>query len=238
MTSPASHSHCTNRLAAIALASMSVLVLVALFHHPVVGHHADAGDMLGQLAQLRVADQSVHAALIAMLTILASALGLAGQALGGHRAVSAGALGAYCLGCVLLGVAMLFDGFVVPRLAVQFLATAPENAAAGMLVLRAVSVMIQVLTKAGLIAQSLAMLAWAYAAATGSPALPRLRWVAIVGVLAGAVPAAVIVSTDLRLEPQSLMALFAAQAAWYLVVAWQLAWPSCRADPAAGRVTP
>lgn len=99
---------------------------------------------------------------------------------------------------------MLLDGFVTPQLA---------DATA---VLRPISVMIQVFSKAGFIAQSAAILLWS------CTAWPRVRWFAAIGVLAGIVPAAWILCGDLLLTPRSLIVIFAIYAAWYLSAAWVL----------------
>lgn len=222
MNAPFSVSVRTARVAAFATASMALLVMVALFHHPVIGHPADARDAHLQIVQLRSANNLVHGALTAMLVVLASALALLGKVLGRPRAAVSGALVAYCLGCVLLGVAMLFDGFVMPRLAAQFVSAPSAETEVGMLIMRSLGVVIQVFSKAGLLAHCVAMLMWSYAAATSREALPGLRWCAAIGVAAALLPAALILFTDLQLTPHTLMLIFAAHAAWYLAAAWLL----------------
>lgn len=222
MNSPVSISVRTRRAAAAAIAGTTLLVMVALFHHPVVGPHGDAHGVHVQITQLASADNLVHGALTTMLVALASALAIFGETLGPRRPAVSGALAAYCLGGVLLGVAMLFDGFILPGLAAQFIAAPPSEADMGILILRAASVVIQVFSKAGLVAQCAAILMWSYAAATSQPQLPGWRWCAAIGVMAGLPPAALILFGDLPLTPHSLMALFAAHAAWYLAAAWSL----------------
>lgn len=91
-----------------------------------------------------------------MLALLTSLLASLDRRLGKLR----GAYAAYGLGCGLLGVAMLLDGFVVPRLGDQLAADAP----AGLPILYAIGVTIQIFSKAGLVAHSVAMLAWSWAA--------------------------------------------------------------------------
>jgi uncharacterized membrane protein len=212
----------TRRIAAVAIAATALLVMVALFHHPVASHHEQARDTHAQIAQLASADNLVHGALTAMLVVLAGALAVFGAALGARRPALSAALGAYGLGCGLLGVAMLFDGFVIPRLAAQFVSGDVAAADTGLLIMGATGVIIQVFSKAGLLVQCVAMLTWSYAAATSTQTLPGARWFAGVGALAALLPAAAILWSDLTLTRQSLMVIFAAHAVWYFAAAWLL----------------
>ncbi len=182
-----------SRAAAIAIVGMVLLITLTLFHHPVATSTAE-------LAQQATRDNQVHGTLIVLLAVLASALAVLSEALNERS----GALYVYRLGCVLLGVAMLLDGFVTPQLA---------NAAAA---LRPIGVTIQVFSKAGFIAQSAAILLWS------CTAWRRVRWFAVVGLVAAAVPAAWILFGDLLLVPRNLMVIFATYAAWYLSAAWVL----------------
>jgi hypothetical protein len=181
------------RVAALAIVGVILLITLALFHHPVATSNAE-------LAQLTTRDNLVHGVLIGLLAVLASTLAVLSEALSERS----GALYVYRLGCVLLGVAMLLDGFVTPQLA--------EVTAA----LRPIGVTIQVFSKAGFVAHSAAMLLWSCAA------WQRVRWFAVVGVLAAVVPAAWILLGDLLLTPTSIMAIFTLHAAWYLSAAWVL----------------
>lgn len=211
-----------HRAAALAIVCMVVLVMVALFHHPVVAQHLDARERFVQLAQAGPADNLVHGTLIAMLAVLAGAMTTFNAAFEQRRFALSGALAAYCLGCALLGLAMLFDGFVVPSLAGQFSAAKPQQATAGMPVMAAIGAAIQVFSKAGLIAQCAAMLAWSYAIVTSRQAMPGWRCLAWAGATAGALPALLLLFFDLSLTPHSLMAIFAAHAVWYIAVAFVL----------------
>ena len=103
-----------------AITAIVLLMMVAVFHHPVVTHHDDAQQLYRQITQLSTKDHLVHGALIAMLALLAGSLSTLDRRLGKPL----GAYAAYGLGCALLGVAMLLDGFVVPRKEVRWLAGA------------------------------------------------------------------------------------------------------------------
>ncbi|MES2759245.1 MAG: hypothetical protein V4693_17885 [Pseudomonadota bacterium] len=222
MNSPFAVSARSARLAAFAIASTALLVMVALFHHPVISHAADARDAHLQIVQLRSANNLVHGALIALLVVLASALAAFGKVIGERRPAASWALVAYCLGCGLLSVAMLLDGFVMPRLAAQFVSAQSSDPEVGMLIMRVIGAVIQVFSNAGFVAHCVAMLAWSAAAATGPQALPGSRWCAAIGAAAALLPAVLILFTDLQLTRHSLMLIFTAHTAWYLTAAWLL----------------
>ncbi|MRW90508.1 hypothetical protein GJ699_10970 [Duganella sp. FT80W] len=190
------HQH----IAAYTIAATALIVLVALFHHPVAGTQGDAALLPAQIAQLAHKDRLVHGVLIVMLAMLT-------RALRSLQPASATGLAAHALGSVLLGVAMLFDGFIVPNVA-----GIPDS----LPMLQAMGLAIQVFSKAGLLAHCAAMLGWAYASRRSA------AWFACVGMLASSLPAAALLFSDLRLTPHSLMAIFTIQAVWYLSAAWLL----------------
>ena len=210
------------RLAAFAIVCMAVCILVALFHHPVVQGAANAQEVQAQMARLGRADNLVHGALTVMLVVLASALAVFDNLLAGLRPIPSGARIAYFLGCVLLGVAMLFDGFVLPALATRFAFLKPADVHLLALIIGTIGIVVQEFSKAGLVCLCAAVLLWSYAAAAARPALPGWRWLAALGVPAGLLPAAWILFGDLMLTPHSLMAIFGAHTAWYLAVAASL----------------
>ncbi|NGZ86307.1 hypothetical protein [Duganella aceris] len=182
-----------SRVAAFGIVGVVLLITLALFHHPIATSNVE-------LAQQATRDNQVHGTLILLLAVLASTLAVLSEALNERS----GALYVYRLGCALLGVAMLLDGFVTPQLA---------DAATA---LRPIGVTIQVFSKAGFIAQSAAILLWS------CTAWRRVRWFAVVGLVAAIAPAAWILFGDLLLVPRSLIAIFATHSAWYLSAAWVL----------------
>jgi len=210
------------RLAALAIVCMAAFILVALFHHPVVRDAANAQEVQAQMVRLGSTDNLVHGALTAMLVVLASALAVFDKVLATLRPFPGGARAAYFLGCVLLGVAMLFDGFVLPALATSYAFVKPSDAHLVALIIGTIGIVIQEFSKAGLVCHCIAILIWSYAAAASRPALPGWRWCAVLGVPAGLLPAAWILFGDLMLTPHSLMAIFGAHTAWYLAVAASL----------------
>lgn len=211
-----------SRAAAFAIIGTVGLVMIALFHHPVVGQHAVPKERFAQIMLVGPTDELIHGALIAMLVVLASAMARFNIVLGMPRLALSGALSAYCLGCTLLGVAMLFDGFVVPYLAGQFSNALPLEASVGEIILRSIGITIQIFSKAGLAAQCAAILIWSYAVATSRPLMPSWRWLSFIGAAAGLLPAIIIFSSNFLLTPHSLMEIFAANASWYVAVAYFL----------------
>jgi hypothetical protein len=55
--------------------------MIVLFHHPVVGQHAEARERFVQIMRLGPTDELIHGALIAMLVVLASAMAVFNVAL-------------------------------------------------------------------------------------------------------------------------------------------------------------
>lgn len=213
----------SSRTAAIIMAVTALLIMVALYHHPTVSHPASAPEVHAQIVRLAVRDNLVHGALIVLLALMTGALSAFGKAPG--KGGSA-ALACYALGCVLLGVAMLFDGFIVPQLAGRFAAEAPET---GLILLRAIGVVIQVFSKAGILAHCAAILIWSCAAWQAK----RARTAAIIGLPAALLPAGLILITDQVLHPHSLMMIFSLHALWYLAAASHMA--RQRRDPSSVR---
>lgn len=209
----------TLRIAALALACTVVSILVLLSHHPTVSGAAGAQEIHAEMVRLGAKDRLVHGALTAILALMAGALAVFDSAFGLPRPFSGGAGGLYRLGCVLLGVAMLFDGFFLPAMATAFLHAPPSEAALVQLIMRAVGIVVQEFSKAGLLCQCAAMLAWAYAAVVHRPVLPGWRWCAVLGAAAGLLPAAGILAGDVVLTPHSLVLIVGVHAAWYLAAA-------------------
>lgn len=204
------------RRAALALAGTSGLALLALSHHPVVSQAASVQDSLAQLAALQLMDGLVHGVLIVMLAILAGCFAVFGALLRAPRPAVTIAMSAYGLGCCMVLAAMLLDGFAVPQLARQFMAAPQGEVDVIHIVLRVFGTIIQVLTKAGLLAMCVAILAWSYALIYGTPALPWARCCAALGIAAGLLPGLFLLFADVRLAPGSLMAIFGIHSAWNL----------------------
>lgn len=207
------------RQVALAMACTTGLVLLALSHHPVAGNAGSFQESLERIAALQTRDGLVHGALIMMLAVLAGGYAMFGALLGARRPPVVAAMAAYLGGCCALGAAMLMDGFVVPQLAAQFLAAPQADTDMARIVLRFIGIVIQVLSKAGLLMMCAALLAWSYALASSAWLARRWRWCAGPGFAAGLAPAVYILGPDARLVPASLMAIFACHALWNVLAA-------------------
>lgn len=211
------------RPAAIAIGVTTALAMIALSHHPVGRHVATAQEGLAAMASLETQDETVHGLLILMFAIFAGSHAVFSHLLGATRPAVLLAMTAYGTGCILLIGAMLLDGFVTPQLAARFI-TAPEALARQVQVaLAGIGTVIQVLSRAGLLAIGGAFVAFAVALATGTPCLRHARLLAVIGLLAGLLPAVFVLFGGVHLAPGNLMVIFAAQCAWHAGMAWALA---------------
>ncbi|MES2320692.1 MAG: hypothetical protein V4633_00340 [Pseudomonadota bacterium] len=206
------------RRAALAIAGTTSLVLVALSHHPVANKASTVQESLVKLAELQLMDGVVHGLLMIILAVLASGFAMFSVVLGRQRPPVIVAMTAYGLGCCIVVAAMLLDGFVVPQLATNFVSAPETDIQVVHVILRVIGTVIQVLTKAGLLAMCAALLAWSYALAT-MPSPASARWCAAVGAIGGLGSGLVILFGDILLTPGSLMALFGVQAVWNFGVA-------------------
>lgn len=210
------------RTAAVAMTAITLIALVALSHHP-AGRPASAPqDTLAQMAAMRSSAAIVHGVLIAMFASLAAAHAVFAGLLGATRPSVRLGVTAYGIACGLLTVAMLCDGFVAPQLAHRFAGSTAAHADQAQSMLVAIGTVIQVFTKAGLLALGVAFPAFAYALATNQAGLPLARPLAVVGALSGLLPAAYMVFGEVQLNPSNLPLLLGVQALWYLGAAGML----------------
>lgn len=219
MPRPAATVPSHQRLAALAMAGTTGLVLLALSHHPVAGNAGSFQENLAMIAALQARDGIVHGVLIVMLAILAGGFAMFCALLGWRRPPVVAAMAAYLGGCCALVAAMLMDGFVVPQLATQFLSAPQADIDMARIALRIIGIVIQVLSKAGLLLMCAALLAWSYALAASAWLPRRWRWCAGPGIAAALAPAAYLLGADARLVPASLMAIFASHALWNMLAA-------------------
>lgn len=210
------------RPAAIAICATIAIAFVALSHHPVSSGATSAQASLAYLAGEGTRDRLVHGALIVMFAILAGGHAVFASLLGAARPVVLLAMTAYLAGSGLVSGAMLLDGFVTPALAARFLAVSEATALQVHVCLAAIGIGIQLLTRAGLLAMSVALLAFAWALLSGPPPLHHARGLAVLASLAALLPAGFVLFGNVALAPANLLAIFAALAAWYAGMAWAL----------------
>ncbi len=183
--------------AGYAIGVSTVLILVFVAHHPVATIH-DRSDVLQSILQIETMDRLVHGGLIALM--LAVLTGLI----------------CYLVGCIATIGAALLDGFIIPDLAERFVNGSPDDmhAAYGLVVYSGLA--IQSLTKLGLILISVGILGWALALLSEQG---FARGVGLVGIIAGAVPAALLLVGGMILVPRILLGLLLAQSLWNLCTA-------------------
>ena len=197
----------------ILLTVTTLLALVIVAHHPVADVH-DPSQGLHNLVAIGEVDRWVHGALMAI--VLLWAIGFSGFAwrLGiEHPAVMAGWLG-YVLGCGFVVLAALVDGFIVPDLAVRFTDQAAVPVGYDLVIM--CGIIIQALTKLGLVFMAVGILMWGHAL-MHHRGLARL--LAIFAMLTGGVSAAFILASPQRIDVHTLFWYMVGQAVWNLVIA-------------------
>lgn len=213
--------------AALALAAASLATLALLAHHPVGGHSAGDPDGLHSIAHLGNQSALVHGTLILVVGALLYGVIALALRLDMRRPAVAFGVAMYGAGCGAMFAAMLFDGFVVARLAEYLLASArpPEGAPA----LALVAIAVQVFTRAGFFGMGIGMCLLSWTRAGGE------RLLAILALPAAVVPMAALAASGMHIGPRILIALTGLQAVWYLGAAWRL-WREGPADaPAVSR---
>lgn len=226
------HDVALYRTAGAAMAAITVFAMVALAHHPAGGRASSYHESLVQMAAIAHSAAIVHGLLLAMFGIMAAAHAALAGLLGASRPAVRLGLTAYHLVCCLLGAAMLCDGFVAPQLARQFVDAGAVQAEQVYTIIAAIGILIQVLSKTALLVLGVALPAFGHALAYDRARLPFARTLALVGVLAGLLPAAYMVFGDVRLGPANLPMVFAVQGAWYLGAAGMLLFGAGRRNEA------
>lgn len=201
--------------AGIIIAACAGLAIVAIAHHPVVAAPTPAETLAGVVA-LGPADRIVHGSLIFIMSAMTYGLSVFALRQGLHQATSLAGILAYGAGAGALIGAALIDGFLLPDLASLYAGTSAENVNAARHLLTLCALAIQILSKFGLVAVSIAIIAWSIGLIrmAGAP-----RAVGVIGVASGVLPAMFLLGGPVHLNPQSLMILFTVQAIWYFAVA-------------------
>lgn len=191
-------------------------MLIAVSHHPVAASHRGL-EALASIAQVGTADRIVHGTLIGVIFVMIFAFTV--YSLGRSRLhLSALAWIAFFAGSMCIIGAALTDGFFVPTFAEHYQRTAPADLAPGLTVLSAAAVVIQVLTKFGFLAVSLATLTWSIDLVldTGTD-----RVIGLLGLVA-AVAVAALLSLGGNVNVHSLLIIVGLQAIWYLAISYRL----------------
>jgi hypothetical protein len=197
----------------IGLATILAIVFVA--HHPIAAGQ-DHSEILNDIVRKASIDRLVHGALIGIMGAFLFGFGGFAASLGPNRPLVRLGLIAYAAGCASTVCAALIDGFIAPDIAARFLTAPVEDARVAYDFLMISGSAIQYLTKLGLVLLSMGILSWS--AALIRSAGPR-RWIGLLGLASGGIPAALILIAETTMTPHSLIAVLAMQGIWNLAVA-------------------
>lgn len=208
-------SRASDRVVAMGIGFVVLLMLVMVMHHP-VARHTDATELVTGIARQTSSDRWVHGTLAAAMTVMSSLmLGFAAR-LGLNRPhVLIGAV-ASGLALVLICQAVLLDGFVAPALAAPCVLAGGQCAHEAQSMLGFGALQIEYLTRLGLFALAIATALWA---ADLTFRKDRARIAGVLGLMSAAVQFGILMTGGQRLNPHSLALVVAAQAVWYLSVA-------------------
>ena len=205
-----------NRIAGFVLATSTLMMLIAISHHPVASRRRGL-EALEAIVGLGPTDRIVHGLLV--LIIFAMIFSFTVYTLSRVRLpLCVTAWVAFFAGNMSVIGAALVDGFFVPGFAESYLRSAPADAAPGLAILNAAAVGIQVLTRFGFLAISAAVLLWSI-----DLILDRGR-ARLIGLL-GAIASVAVVATLFfggTINVHSLLVLVGLQALWYLTIAYRM----------------
>lgn len=200
--------------AGFAIAACAVLTVVAIAHHPTTSAREPA-EAITQIVHLATLDRIVHGVLIALMGVLVFAFAVFSLRRGLHRQTVLAALIAYAAGIGAIVGAGLVDGFLVSALAERYAGAGPDAVRLATTFFVFCALVIQILTKFGMIALSTGVVLWS-ADLVRTPG--ALRITGIVGIASGAAVVVVLAFAG-RLNPHNLVAVVLLQAVWYVAVA-------------------
>lgn len=187
--------------------------LIAAAHHPVIKAR-DASELFVQIKESALTDRLVHGALILFMVAQVFAFCRFARRQGIHRAPVLLGLIFYILGIVAMTGAAFIDGFLAPEIGAGYLSGPQPTADAGLAFLRLCSIAVQLFTKSGVIAISIAILLWSISfVRTGRG--PLLA--AIIGVIA-ALSQAYIFARGSVITAHTIVFIVVAQMLWYFIV--------------------
>jgi hypothetical protein len=201
------------RTAGIILIASSVLAVLFMAHHPTAETH-DAAALAADIGGKASLSRFVHGGLIALLAAQLFAFTVFCRWVGAERGAVGAGLVAYAIGTGAMIGAALISGFVVSDLATHYAHEAAGDSQAFMDLLRISMTGNQALAKLGVITMSIAIVLWAFALFRTH----RPVWVAIVGLLAGLVPAVALATGLIHLDVAGMLLVVIAETVWNLSV--------------------
>ncbi|MBV9409644.1 MAG: hypothetical protein JO164_12525 [Candidatus Eremiobacteraeota bacterium] len=202
--------------AGIIIAAGALLTLVAVAHHPTVGHHTRGAAALAAVVRFAPTDRLVHGTLIAVIGALVYAFAVYTLRRGTVRPAALAGFVAYTLGSATTIVAASIDGFLVPEIAARYAGAPPETLPAATSLLILCSLAIQVATKLGMAALGAGIVLWSTDLIRESGVVRAVGALGFVAAVASVIAA--FAGTG-ALTPASLLLVLAAQTVWYLAVA-------------------
>jgi hypothetical protein len=196
----------------VLLVGLSVLMLIAMSHHPVVTRSTPS-DAFVQMLALGSLDRIVHGALIALIGGVFLLFVEFSAFLGFYQPLVRSAAALYSLGvCAMFGAALL-DGFALPAL-VENYARSPSIDYVDFSHTAQLIVRIGVLPLTGLAAVLMAVgqLGWVYVIWRSA------RWVGFIGIATALVPIIGLFSGWLSLDKQGAMLVLVSQCCWNVAV--------------------
>lgn len=185
-----------DRIVGSALIGASFLSMLAMAHHPT---SLAAGALIG----------IVHGVMILVVGVLTFGFAQVARRLGLERPAVLAGLIAYAIGAVANIGAATLNGFVAPALAAH-------EPALGHDLFDLVWTMNQALAKLGVVAVGIGYACWALAL------WRQARPVAVLGLVAGGVPALLLIAGLIDMHLHAAMLVYAAQALWAILIGWLL----------------
>lgn len=199
---------------AIALSAIASIVFVALDEG---ARGKDALSIMQSMLDGQSMHQLVHVVAMACLGGFLYGYSVLSQRLGLHRTPVLIGLVSYALGTVLMLLATVIDGFVSTDAAAMFVGGKPAAVEQGFRIVNTLSgVLLPDLARVAWVLQSVAAMAWA-CALLRERGLPRAA--GSVGLLAGALPAAIVFVVGSRMTDAVVVGILLAQAIWNLAAA-------------------
>jgi hypothetical protein len=200
--------------AGLILISAALASVTAAAHHPVIKAQG-RDDLFAQIRESAVADRLVHGALIVCTIALLFALFRFAQRLGTQRTTVLLGLISYVFGAAAMISAALIDGFLAPEIGSSYLRAASNTPDDGVALLRFCSIAIQVFTKTGVIAVSVAILLWS-AALIRAGREPLLA--AVVGVAVVLLQVYVFMHSGPAITAHTIIPIVVSMAVWYFAI--------------------
>jgi hypothetical protein len=208
-----------DRFAGALLCLSAILAVVALMHHPALGHVSTPEAAVAGVKRLAGVDRLVHGALIALMGLMTAGFYVLSRRLGFDRPAPMTAFVAFAGGVMLVTIAAVIDGFVAPSAADLCGAGDAGCAAAAVRVFGFAMKAIQAFTQVGAAAMSVAVVLWGIAFLhRRDPKGPAGVLMGLQSLATGLIPLALLMLTPVRITAHTVALDAAPFALWQLSV--------------------